>query len=187
MLAICLSSGLLLSSNFPNSVVHAAPSPLITKQTRVVSLSASACSALLKSESRLTKKDCTVTLTSTTVRSSSFKVANGCPSGYVSNSKAVSGDTTWDAELDTEFYFPGNCTRPSVTYINCQHNMDGIWPAGIVNNSCQSSNIDSNRVIAEGLWYVSLFSIAGVNLGGFSVTIQSIANSNGAITDTESY
>jgi hypothetical protein len=65
--------------------------------------------------------------------------------------------------------------------------MDGIWPAGIVNNSCQSSNIDSNRVIAEGLWYVSLFSIAGVNLGGFSVTIQSIANSNGAITDTESY
>jgi hypothetical protein len=179
MLVLFLSPSLFLSGTFSSSVAHAASSPTITKEKTVVHLSSHDCSILLKSNSKLTKKDCTATLTSTTISHLSTMTANSCPYGYVSHSVTDSG-FAWDAELDSEFYFPGNCTRPSVTYLNCLNNMDAAWPESIANTSCTSINLDSSRVMAQGIWTVT----AILGAGSFNVTIQSIANSNGAISDT---
>ena len=177
--ALCLSSYFFFPSIFSNSSVHANPSPLVTKQTKVAPLSASACSALRKSDSRLTQKDCAATLTSTTIRSLSSNIANGCPSGYVTHWATDTG-STWGVELDTQFQFYGNCARPSITYNQCQNNMYAYWPFSVANVGCSKFAINSSREMSEGVW--NFATIAG--LGNFTITVQSIASNNGSITDT---
>lgn len=174
----CISSIFFLSSIFNVASAHSIPSGITTKRTKIVSMSDYVCNNLLKSDSSLTKADCTITLTSTTIKSATFLAPNACPSGDVNHTVDDAG-LTWHVELSTIFHFPGNCTRPSVSYTSCLNNMYAFWPFGISNATCSTFTLDANRLMSEGIWNVS----GVLGAGSYTVTVQSIANNNGTISD----
>lgn len=180
-IVICLFSIFSISSNFNVASAHTNSSAsVIIKQVKVINLPSKSCIILLRSNSNLTKNNCTMTLTSTTIEPSYLLNQNGCPSGEVNHAVQDSG-LGWGNELQVIFHFPGNCTRPSVSYISCTNNMDAFWPYSIQSDSCSTSTIDANRIMAQGVW-----SVAGIlGSGAYNVTIQSIANKNGAISDAK--
>jgi hypothetical protein len=177
----CLFSMFFISSVFNVASAHTVSSALvIIKQVKVINLSSKSCAILQHSTSNLTKNACTMTLVSTTIEPSHFINQSNCPSGDANHAVEDSG-LGWGAELQVIFHFPGNCTRPSVSYISCINNMDAFWPYSIDPKACSTTNIDAKRVMAQGVWGVS--GILGS--GAYNVTIQSIANNNGAISDAK--
>ena len=177
-LTICLLN-LINIFSFQNALA-ASTSTITEKKVDVVPLSDTDCNLLLQADSSRTKKDCVVTITSQTTKPANF-MATGCPSGDVSHSVDNNGLLTWHTTLAVTFHFPGNCTRPSVTYINCTNNMWAVIPVTIENKECTHWDADANRVVAQGTWNL----IGYISLGNFTTTTQSIADKGGTITDAK--